>query len=416
MHHINESLPLTFLINIWNVFAEMAPWLLLGSGIAGILHVFLPANFIHRHLGASKFSNVVKAVVFGIPMPLCSCGVIPAAIGLKKDGASDGASIGFLISTPQTGVDSIFVSASFLGWPFALFKVFSALITGLIGGGLVNMADSGSHTNNTSKIETTDRQILSLRDKLTTFNHFVFGDLIYGIWKVLVIGILVSAAITTFIPPDSLANSPFISGFTGKIVILVFSLGLYVCATGSVPIAASLVFAGMPVGSALVFLMAGPATNAATMGAVLRTFGKKTLFIYLAVISVGSILLGELFDMGFGTKTMEMLMHHHEPSVFFQSTGGLFLLLILWYAFSDTRNFFRKKLSASSPVNTHKEFIVEGMTCEMCVRKVKNTLTENSNVSSVTIDLETKKVTVAGTDLEDTILIPQIIAKGYKVI
>ncbi len=118
---------LTYLENAWDVTLELAPWLLLGVVIAGILHVFMPQDFVRTHLGHSRFSHVVKACLFGVPMPLCSCGVIPAAAGLKKEGASNGATVGFLISTPQTGVDSFAVSAALLGWPFALVKVVAAL-------------------------------------------------------------------------------------------------------------------------------------------------------------------------------------------------------------------------------------------------------------------------------------------------
>ena len=121
---------------IWNILLELAPWLLLGAVVAGALHVILPANWMQRHLTGR--GGVLKAVLVGIPLPLCSCGVIPVGLGLKRDGASNGAAVGFLISTPQTGVDSILVSASFLGWPFALFKVFAALVTGLIGGTLAD--------------------------------------------------------------------------------------------------------------------------------------------------------------------------------------------------------------------------------------------------------------------------------------
>ena len=137
---------LLYLENIWHVLQELGPWLLFGALVAGLLHVFMPPNFVRKHLGKGTFRNVIKASLLGVPMPLCSCGVIPAAIGLKKDGASNGAATGFLISTPQTGVDSITVSAVFLGIPFACFKVVSAFITGIVGGALVNITDPAPQT------------------------------------------------------------------------------------------------------------------------------------------------------------------------------------------------------------------------------------------------------------------------------
>ncbi|MDP7742985.1 MAG: permease, partial [Lentisphaeria bacterium] len=131
---------MTYLHNAWDVMLSLAPWLLLGTLAAGLLHVFLPPDLIRRHLGRASTGSVVKAVMLGVPMPLCSCSVIPAALAIRREGASRGAAVGFMISTPQTGVDSILVSASFLGWPFAVFKVVSAFVTGLMGGQFADLA------------------------------------------------------------------------------------------------------------------------------------------------------------------------------------------------------------------------------------------------------------------------------------
>ena len=130
---------------MWNVLLELAPWLLLGTAVASGIHVFLPEDFLKRQFSGS--AGVLKAVSLGVPLPLCSCGVIPVGLGMKTSGASDGAVVGFLISTPQTGVDSILVSASFLGWPFAIFKLLSAAIMGLLGGGLTNWLGEGGSGN-----------------------------------------------------------------------------------------------------------------------------------------------------------------------------------------------------------------------------------------------------------------------------
>ena len=127
-----------FLDNIWNLMLELAPWLFVGTVMASLLHIWLPPDFINRRLGSGGPSSVLRAVVFGVPLPLCSCAVIPAAVSLKKEGAGQGSALGFLIATPQTGVDSILVTASMLGWPFALFKVVAALVTGVVGGVLAD--------------------------------------------------------------------------------------------------------------------------------------------------------------------------------------------------------------------------------------------------------------------------------------
>ncbi len=407
---------MTFIQNIWQVILELAPWLFLGAGVAGILHVFVPSNFISKHLGANNRSSVIKAVLFGVPMPLCSCGVIPAAIGLKKDGASDGASTGFLISTPQTGVDSILVSGSFLGWPFAIFKVFAAFTTGIIGGFLVNRKDSLSEERIAAKTGASAPLKKRPSSKLRTFIDFTFDELLYGIWKWLAIGVVISALITTFIPADTLANSAWTQGISGKILMLIFSLALYVCATGSVPIAASLVFAGMPVGTALVFLMAGPASNMATIGAVLKTFGKRVLIIYLATISIGAILFGELFDLFFKLDTSILIHHHHDPAWWETLSGYGFLALLGYYFYSD----FKDKLIALLPKKIMpteiQNFQVSGMSCQVCAGKVKKAIMADEHVEDVDIDLDGGAVTVTGEKLDMTAIKKAVESKGYGVV
>ena len=275
----------------WHVLLQLAPWILLGTLIAGLIHILLPRGFIHRRL--QGVGGVLQAVGIGVPLPLCSCGVIPAGIGLKKDGASDGAAVGFLISTPQTGVDSILVSASFLGWPFALFKVVAAAVTGIAGGLLVERGASPVAEDppmTTANVETA-RAVHRVRALL---DHGL--EIIRSIWRWLVVGILASAAITAYVPTDGLAGLGSLGIVVSCLAALAISLPLYVCATASVPIAYALVHSGLPSGAALVFLMAGPATNVATIGAIYRGFGKRVLAIYLATIVVGSCLAAIVFE------------------------------------------------------------------------------------------------------------------------
>ncbi len=326
----------------WKILLELAPWLLVGLLIAGILHVFLPAGFIHRHLGGRKFINVFKAVGMGLPMPLCSCGVIPAAIGLKKDGASNGAAIGFLISTPQTGVDCILVTAAFLGWPFAIFTVFSTLISGLFGGLLVNLFDAGDPLAAAPVVQ--NNSCCTHHEKRSWKTVFQFGlvELLRDFYKWLIIGILVSAVISVFIPENHLAEIPWTQGLSGMLLMLVISLPLYICTNASIPLAAALVTAGMSPGSALVLLMAGPTTNAATMGAVYHSFGKKVLMIYLATVAGLSIALGLLFDK-LPINVHRATQHIHGQSDFLSIAAAIVLLGLLAYiSIQDLQALFHK--------------------------------------------------------------------------
>ncbi|MCA9710868.1 MAG: permease, partial [Myxococcales bacterium] len=246
-----------------SVMLALAPWLLLGAAVAGLLHVLLPEGFVHRHFAGR--GGVVKAVALGVPLPLCSCGVIPAGLGLRRDGASPGASVGFLISTPQTGVDSMLVSASFLGWPFALLKVGAAVVTGVVGGWLtdaVHAQPEATAPGGSSGAAAMDR---SLRGAVA---HGL--DVLRTIWRWVLVGVVASAAIEVLVPPRVFAMLTGAGEVWALLTVLALSLPLYVCATASVPIAAALVAGGFPPGAALVFLMAGPATNVATLGAVYR--------------------------------------------------------------------------------------------------------------------------------------------------
>ncbi len=312
----------------WRVMVELSPSLVLGLLLAGLLHVFLPPGLIRRRMAGNDAKSVLNAVLLGVPMPLCSCGVVPTAIGLSKEGASKGAATSFLISTPQTGVDSVLVSASFLGWPFALFKVAAAFVTGVLGGLLVNAAER--ERPGPTMMPLSPLTALDTRGRIFEVGRYALFELLAMIDIWIVTGVLASALITTLIPDGALNDVAFLQGLGGMLTVLVIALPLYVCTTGSVPIAASLIAAGMPLGSALVFLMAGPATNVATMGAVYRALGARVLAIYLGVVAVMSVLLGWLFDFVLGGAGAAAASAHHESFAWWEQAlaGATSLALV----------------------------------------------------------------------------------------
>ncbi len=256
------------------------------------MKVFLPANLMSKYLGKSSFSSVLNATIFGIPLPLCSCGVLPAGISLHKNGASKGASVSFLVSTPQTGVDSILVTWSMLGLPFAIIRPIAALLTGITGGLLTNKIEK-------EKVKPPDPEPLvqskTQRLSVKEIFRYAFVEMLNDIAKWLIIGLLIAAFIEVLIP-DNFFSEFQISGILGMLIILVASIPLYVCATSSVPIAAVLLLKGISPGALLVFLMAGPATNAAAITVIGQNMGKKTVAIYLSVLIAGSLLFGLLID------------------------------------------------------------------------------------------------------------------------
>ena len=369
---------------VWSISESLAPWLFLGTLVTGLLHVCLPLNFMRKHLTGDK--SVLKAVALGVPMPLCSCGVIPTGLGLKKEGASDGAAIGFLISTPQTGVDSIMVSASFLGWPFALFKVLSAFITGWVGGALSNY-DAVKPEPSPQKV--TSEAKATIRDG---FEHAV--QVLRSIWKWLVTGILLSAIITVYIPQNSFASFASAGSLVACLGVLIISAPLYVCATASVPIAAALVQQGLPMSAALVFLMAGPATNVATMGAIYRGFGAKKLSIYLATIIMGSLAFGLALDSVIAVPQVEIMNHEHGETQWAQISAGLLFACLAFFAIEE----LVKKLPKAQSTSIEPELTlsIQGMSCGGCVGKIEKALSGRSDVSEIEINLADASAKIRG--------------------
>jgi uncharacterized membrane protein YraQ (UPF0718 family)/copper chaperone CopZ len=369
----------------WNIFVALAPWLLLGMAVAGLVHVLMPQDFLRRHLRGR--SGVFKAVALGVPLPLCSCGVIPAGLGLKKDGASDGASVGFLISTPQTGVDSILVSASFLGWPFAIFKVFAAFITGIIGG-LLTDAWSASEEVSPQELSSPENQKKrSVRDGL---EHAL--QILDTIWLWLLFGIFASAALSLWVPTDFFLEMSTWGSLTTMFAVLLVSLPLYVCATSSVPIAAALVAGGLPAGSALVFLMAGPATNIATMGALYKAFGRKTTAIYLCTIIVFSITFGLLFD-ALLQKTDLTITNPHEHHSWWMEVSAWILTAIMGYLTIEKIKQWTRRDSDSAGAMV---IPVGGMTCNGCVNRLQSQLSARDDIEYAQVNLEPGQAIVRG--------------------
>lgn len=372
-----------------------------------------------RHLGGAGFRSVLKSTLIGVPLPLCSCGVIPTALSMKKKGASDGACIGFLISTPQTGVDSILVSVAFLGIPFALFKVASAFLTGLLGGLLADWFQTSGTAVPTEAAgeagEKEEKESCGFKERFQRlFAHA--DELLYTIWRWLLAGILISALISTWVPANALAQSPWVKGLGGMGLILLISLPLYVCATASVPIAATLVGAGFPGGAALVFLMAGPASNIATIGAVWKAFGRRSLGIYLTVIVFCSIGFGLAFDFLSSVEVRESLVSHRGGTVFASIAAVILLLLMVRYAWGDFRAFLAGRRAATGGKGG-KDWVrlqVGGMTCQGCARRVREALQQIAGVQDVRVDLDRGIVLVEGaSDLEPDVLYQAIQKAGF---
>lgn len=351
---------MAFLLNFWELLVIAAPWLLLGFGIAGLINAFIPEDIMSRYLGAEGFGTTVKAALIGAPLPLCSCGVIPAALGLRRSGASKSATVSFLVATPETGVDSVSVSYAMLGPVMAIVRPIAAICSAIVAGALVGREENKSkvYSNNEAQdsccVKQTENQSsgccdkknaspLRFSDKLISALHFATGKLIADTALWLVIGLFFAAMVQTFVSHDLLAS--YGNGILAMTVMLLVSIPMYICATASTPIAAGLMFAGVSPGAVLVFMLAGPATNIATLGVVGRELGKRPLFAYLFGVIVTAMIFGWGLDAAiqyFDWNIRDSVTQHAHlmPESVSLVTTWILLLLLLRAFFNQVRAYF----------------------------------------------------------------------------
>lgn len=284
-----------FLI-FWETAGRMAPWLLLGFGLAGALSQLVSPETVARYLGRRGGKKAILwAVALGVPLPLCSCGVLPVAAGLRKMGASRGAAAAFLIATPQTGVDSFFATYSLLGGAFAVFRPLVAIITGLVGGVLLDTGETPPPEKNAPGAET-PAAAEGVGGKILAALRYGYWQLLGNVAPALALGLALSAAIL-FCVPDGFFRDPRLGGdWVAFPVMLLIGIPMYVCSTGSIPVALSLVAKGVSPGAALVFLIVGPSLNGASLAVLGKMLGKAGTALYLAVIAAGAVAAGVLMN------------------------------------------------------------------------------------------------------------------------
>lgn len=298
----------------WLLLTRMSPYLLFGFAAAGLLHAFMDTRRITAHLGERSLVSVVKASLIGIPLPLCSCGVLPLAASLRREGASKGAILSFLISTPTTGVDSIFATYSLLGWFFTAYRVLASFAAGVLSGLLANvlLKDDDAVKAGVPRCkmcEMAEEHGHSFVYKAKSAFKYAFVELMTDTGKWLLAGVIIGGTIAYFVP-ESFVRTFMGSGLRAMLIMLVIGIPMYVCASGSIPIAAALMLKGLNPGAAFVFLFAGPATNAAGMAVIGGQLGRKALAIYLFSIVVCSLAMGALLDFLWNAAGMTFSLTH----------------------------------------------------------------------------------------------------------
>lgn len=450
---------------------EMSPFLLLGFLFAGILHVFIPGAVYSRYLSGHSFRSVFYAALLGVPLPLCSCGVIPTAMGLRKEGASKGATVSFLIATPETGVDSIAATYSLMGLPFAIVRPIVAFCTSLFAGTLVNTFDKDKegevievseedtkchcgcgHDKKEHKHEGENcccgghgheehsdcccgdhdhddccenkAEGKGFFSKCVEALRYGYVEMMGDIGKWLVVGLVIAGLITVFVP-DS-----FFTVFKGNtllsmLLVMCIAIPMYICATGSIPIAVALIMKGLTPGAALVLLMAGPACNMASLIVINRVLGKKTQCLYLMSIILGAFVAGNIIDLMPTEWFMPTLMSsdccEKETSWFNWLCTGVLCALLLYAAFKhimagcdhhhshESNNHHDHGCchehnhdcchdeGAEAKEETTHEFKIKGLNCSHCAAKAKGALEALPGVESATVNHVNNSAVITGT-------------------
>lgn len=387
-----------FINNLYYLALDASFWLVIGLFIGGIFKTLIPTEFLNRHLSQPGFSSIIKAAVLGAPLPLCSCGVIPAAMALREAGASKSATTSFLVSTPETGVDSVFITYAMMGPFMAVSRPIIALVSAVTAGTLVNLFDSEEDDIKPEKLETSCCSSKSKQEisepvsccseknkkepaktssccasesvvkedhehqeqtsccskteqspedsfvgKIISGVKYAFTDLLDNIIFWLVIGITFAAVVQTFVPSDMLIK--YGTGWTGMLVMLVVGIPMYVCATASTPLAAGFLLAGISPGAVIVFLLAGPATNMATLGIIQQQMGKKTMILYLTGIMTVALISGFVIDWLVALWNIDIFEHlsvNHGHIPEFLQIVSLLLLFVM-----SVRKYFNFKRPVS---------------------------------------------------------------------
>lgn len=371
---------MNFLNNLLDLSLEAAPWLVLGFLIGGLMKALIPTAFLKKHLSGDGTGSVIKATLLGAPLPLCSCGVIPAAMGLRKAGASKPATVSFLVSTPETGVDSVTVTYALMGPVMAIVRPISALVSAFVAGmlvaifgnkeeqrseqGVAQQAASANHQAATSSCcdkpdaaeksccdtsqtaapgktsccaSDDDHQSAEKPQKLTTRMldgiRYAFTDLFAGIVFWLSVGLVFAAVVKTYVPVDFLTQ--WGTGLLAMLVMLLVGIPMYICATASTPLVAGLMMAGLSPGVALVLLLSGPATNIGSLGIIRQELGTRTMALYLAGTSIVAVLSGLLLDASLRVLNIDvhaqMNMAHDQLPAGVEWLGLLILIAAFLY-------------------------------------------------------------------------------------
>jgi uncharacterized membrane protein YraQ (UPF0718 family)/copper chaperone CopZ len=409
----------------------MAPYLMIGLAFVAILNIYMTKEFVKKQIGKDSIWSIFKAALFGVPLPLCSCGVIPTTVYMADSKASKGAVTSFLISTPQTGIDSIIATYGMMGPVFGIFRPISALIMGILGGLFINVTNKEKAKPEKKKLSldvitappkmVDSKANIPFTEKAKTSLKYAFADFLDDIVVEFLIGLVIAGAITYFLPTEFLEGTGLKSGILGMIVMILIGVPMYVCATASIPIAVSLILKGFSPGVAFVFLAVGPATNAASIGILSKSLGKKLISYYLFAMIIMSIGFGYLLDFVFNyleiNPQKQLATHaHHEHSglIPYEIQIVLAAIFTILVVSSLYRKYGSKYFKRDKAIDNRNYVIVEGMTCNHCVATVTDSLTKVNGIDNVEVDLSSGKAFYSG-NIDKSVINEAIESCGYNV-
>jgi uncharacterized membrane protein YraQ (UPF0718 family) len=331
----------------WHLLLESSVYILFGMLVGGLLKVFLSPSFVVDHLGKGTFSSVVKAALFGIPIPLCSCGVLPAAAALKRQGANNGATTAFLISTPESGVDSMAITYALLDPIMTVARPVAAFVTAVAAGISENLLQSQKEEDWKKVIDRScpidnccdgnecppeeHARHHTFTEKLWSGLKFAVDDLWGDLAGWFFAGLLLAGVIAALIPQD-LMTRYLGGGLHSMLIMLLVGIPMYICATASTPVAAALILKGVSPGAALVFLLVGPATNITSLSVLFGLLGKRATAIYLVMLSLFAVLSGLVLDSiysGLGISASAIAGQAGEFIPHWLQFAGAFMVILL---------------------------------------------------------------------------------------
>ncbi len=420
---------LSFLNSVFVLFLEMAPYLVLGLSVAGVFSVIVRRDFVSRHVGKPGMGSVFKAAILGVPLPLCSCGVVPTASYFKHNGASKPALVSFLISTPQTGVDSIVATYGMLGPLFAILRPVIALVTGIAGGAtsilLGRDPKTGKQTGE-GRVAPEMREMQSgqtFMAKIRKMVNYAYVESIDDIAFQFVIGLGIAGLISLLIPNDFFKGMAIAEGFTGMLMMIIIGIPMYICSTSSIPVAVALIAKGISPGAAYVFLVAGPATNAATLLILNRILGLKHTVLYLVTIIAGSMAFGPLVNLLVGITGWNAPIMGAGNALTGAFTGleyisaAFLAVLLLGTLYRKIRygvhGHDHSEEGVGRDVNSDASLEISGMTCAHCAANVETVLRSVEGVDTVQVNFQTGRAIISGVAHSED-LIKAVQQAGYS--